>query len=123
MIFIQSNGERRTIGRKLDTADMTVIVPSVDEGKRVTLESILISCDATPTAISVWYTDGTTNFYLMNAVSILANDSVPLRDHHVTLRPGWSLRCEASAAEHLDITTVVVESFSNKGREGGGGGG
>jgi hypothetical protein len=118
MIFAQTQGNRRTVGNILSSTADTTIIADVPAGQRTTLESLMVSCDGTTTAFSLWVDTGSTDFYIYNAKSISSNDVLKLENHHVSLRPGWSLKCKASIASHLMVTTVVIEDNSNRGANG-----
>lgn len=112
MINSPLNGTRVPYGQKL-TGTSNVTLVSASAKRRVTIDSVFISCDATPTSLDLWWTDGTTSFYLLQAGAIPANDFVQIKDLHIPLqREGFALKCKASAANHLDVTVVGIESVA-----------
>jgi len=115
MIFASTDGTRIAIGKNLSSTSSTTIVPAVAAGQKITLDSILVSCDGTGTAITVWWSDGTNNFNIINGTSVSANDVLQIRDLHIPLRQGYSLKCQAGTANHLSVTAVVIEGNSNRG--------
>jgi len=115
MIFAATDGTRRATGTILTTDTETVIIDAVPAGQKVTVDSIWVSCDATGTAISIWWSDGTNDFPLYQAKPVSANDRLAIENLHLPLRQGWSLKCQASDADHLTVTTVVIDGNANKG--------
>ena len=115
MIFAPNNANRSTSGFVLDTTADTVLVPTVVQGSRVTVDSIRVACDGTSTPITIWYDTGTAIINIAKAHPVQANDEYDIKDINIFLRTGWSLKCKAGTANHLDITVVFFESSANQG--------
>jgi len=105
---IVNTGRQRPKGVKLTTADATTIMPgpATDTVTR-TLESLCYSC-GTSTTLSIWLTDGTTSWYILNGESIAANTHTIIDNLHLIIPSGWSLWAEAGDADRIDILAVFA---------------
>lgn len=110
-MYIPGAGRQRPVGVKLTTADPTPVVAGSALGID-TLESLSYSCAAS-TTLSIWLTNGTTSWYLLNGETIAANTHAIISDHHLQIPTGWSLMAEAGAADRIDLIAVVALSIQN----------
>lgn len=75
----------------------------------LTTESIRWTCAGTGTDLSIWLSDGSTNFPIKDAEAIAANESGVIEDHYL-LRYPWSIKAQAAAADEITTTIVFVLS-------------
>lgn len=103
---IINTGRQRPKGVKLTTTDPTTIMPgpATDTAVR-TLESLCYSC-GTSTTLSIWLTDGTTSWYVLNTETIAANTHAIIDNLPLIIPSGWSLRAQAGAVDRIDILAV-----------------
>lgn len=105
-LFIPASGRQKPIGVKLTTTNATTIIAGSTSGI-YTLESLSYSCN-TSTTLSLWLTDGTTIWYIKEALTVAANTGDIIKDHHIQIHPGWSLVAQAAAANRIDLIAVVA---------------
>lgn len=110
-MVIESTGRQKAYGVKLISTNATTIVAGPSSGID-TLESLSYSCAAS-TTLSIWLTDGTTSWYLLNGETIAANTHAIITDHHLQIPSGWSLRAQAAAADRIDILAVTARTTQN----------
>jgi ABC-type transporter Mla subunit MlaD len=108
MIITYSDGKRTTYARNLDDASAHVLVNN--RGMVKTLESLSASCDGTSTNFTLIYNDGTTDYFIKNAVVLAANTTDLLTNHHIQLKPGDSLKVKASAGNHISVVAVTIDT-------------
>lgn len=110
MPIVEITGSReKPKGVKLISDDATEILAGPKSGF-FTIESIRYCCGGTPTDLTLWYTDGTSSWNLLNAYEVPANSNEPPIGDHIVLKFGWSLMAQAANANQIDITAVFVVS-------------
>lgn len=115
MINAKTDGTRVPIGKNLSDTSATTIVPAGQAGRKITIDSILVSCGASATTVSLWWSDGTNNYHILNGSTVAANDIIQIKDLHIPLRQGHLLKCQAGTSDMLSVTTVVIEGNANRG--------
>lgn len=95
---------------KLSTTSATVIAGSADHGELVDWFQCTEIAGGTPNLTIELY-DGTTSYYLQNAVAMTAKQSI-LKTHGIALHKGWYLRVTASVANQVDVVGAKVLSRS-----------
>lgn len=108
---IIGTGRQKPVGVKLTTTNATTIVAGPSAGID-TIEALCYSC-GTSTTLSLWLTDGTTNWYLLNGETIAANSHAIITDFPLQLLSGWSLKAQAGAADRIDIIAITARSTQN----------
>lgn len=103
---IINTGRQRPKGVKLTTTGATAIMPGppTDTATR-TLESLCYSCAAS-TTLSIWLTDGTISWYILNGETIAANSHAVIDNLPLILPSGWSLVAQAAEADRIDIIAI-----------------
>lgn len=117
-LFIPASGQRVLKPKKLTTTNATTIA-TPSEKKILTIESITISTAGTGGSISLYVNDGTTDYYIMNALPLGARALYTVTDAHIPLRSGWTLKALASAANQFDILAVLIQSNPTNGNNNG----
>lgn len=95
-----------------DTSDQTIATGS--QGITKTLESVMVSADATGDDFSLWASDGTIIYYLANGVTVSQDAPFQIKEHPWPILPGWSLKCKAATGGHLDVTAVLIQSTTTQ---------
>ena len=110
-LFAQTNGQRVLKPKLLTTTGATTICTAAEK-RTLTLESLLISVGATPSALAVWITDGTTDYPIINGPTLAATTTTTITDQHIPLADGWSLKAQAGVANTISILATVIQSNS-----------
>jgi hypothetical protein len=106
--YVETKGQLETVLLSLtNTNDRTII--DADESIQWQLESLIASCDGTPTTFFFWISDGSTSFHIVNGDQIAANEYIQIKDHSVKLKPGWSFMCKAGTASHITVTVSLLK--------------
>ena len=109
MTIVASTGQRVLKPVKLSTTSATVIATAAQKSL-LTIDSIWINCDTGGSTLDLYVTDGTNSYYLIKGKTIAANTYEQVKDHHIPLYSGWSLRAVAGTANRIDITAVLFQS-------------
>lgn len=108
-VVSQSQAHVTTFATKLATSADVEIVAAAD-GSTLRLESLVASCDGTGSAFSLWLANGATSVFIVNSKTIAANDYLHIKDHPITLKPGWSLKCKDGTGGHIDVTACIAQA-------------
>lgn len=115
MITTITTDKRETVSKILNsTSVITLIESSGAEFK--TLESLSVSANTTAT-FSLILTDGTTDFYVIRAMSVGAGTPYFMPQHHLTIPKNWSLKCVASAGNTLHVIAVIINALPQVARK------
>jgi len=109
MIFGPTTGPRV----EFNTADLGTALETIvaDQGSPVHIESVNF-CNKTGSAVTVTLckTEGASDFYYLDAVSIPANEPYPFKDHAIVLSAGQTLRALAGTPDAIDVSVVGIQS-------------
>lgn len=94
---------------KLSTTNATTIAAAAEK-QTMTVDSVRLSAGAGGSTISLWVTDGTNIYYLIEGYTLAANTVLQIEGHHVPMRDGWSLKAQAGTANVIFISTVLIQS-------------
>lgn len=117
-MIIQRQGNPKTKGTKLTTTNATTLLT----GNTVltkTIDKIHWSADTGGSTLSIWWSDGVSDFYLMKGETEGANTRDSIENLHIVLENGFTLEAQAGTADKIDLTVTYFESTSQQ--EGGGG--
>lgn len=110
-LFTQSSGQRvLKASSRIDSASDTTLY-AASEKRFATIESVWVSLSAAGSStVSIWVTNGTTDYYLVEDATVGASSSFSITDHNIPLVKDWSLKCRAGTAGRVDVTAVLIES-------------
>lgn len=110
-LFIPDRGRQIPKVVNLTTTSATTIMDGkAKDSGTLMLESLRWSVKGTNTDLSIWLTDGTNSYYLMDAETKTARSSGTIKDEYYQLQAGWSLKALASQANQIDILAVFALS-------------
>lgn len=117
MIVTYSDDLRATT-TLLPDSTAKILLADTGEMEIKTLESLLVSCDATPTTFSLYLRKNSIDYPILNDIAMAANAVYLLTDHHVVFRRGQELWVKAGAANHLCVVAVTINGSSKKDNRG-----
>ena len=108
-VFATTSGQRKPFGTKLtDTSATTLVSGTADI--TVTIEAIQWSVDTAGSTLSIWWNDGTNDYYMVKGETEGANSRDMISDLGLVLRAGMTLKAQAGTANKIDITVIAIES-------------
>lgn len=108
-VLIQTNGKRSAKGQKMTTTGATTILTG-SSSLSYLIDAIRWSAAAGGSTLSIWWNDGTSDIYLMNAESKGANTSGQIEGLHIPIGRGCTLKAQVGTANVIDITAVYIET-------------
>lgn len=120
MIVTYADDPRVTTFKTLDSTGNILLVDT-DPKEVKTLEGLIVSCDATPTAFSLYIRDNGVDYPVVNAHQVAANDVYPnngTRLPNIKIKGGQQLRVQAGGASHLTVVAVTIDSVPKRDNRG-----
>jgi len=91
------------------TTNTDTLIKDADQSIQWQLDSLIASCDGTPTTFFLWISDGSNIYPIINGDQIAANKYLQVKDHSVKLKPDWSFMCKAGTANHISVTASLLK--------------
>lgn len=107
MSFTLTGGSILTTTTKLTTTSATVLYGGAGIKRTVILSIVATEIAASTPALTLELFDGTTSYYLRNALAMTAKQSL-IFNEPFALQSGWSLRATAGAADQIDCLVTYM---------------
>lgn len=116
--FTQAPGGLESFAFPLaDTNDYTIVTAT--NTIQYQLESLQAAADGSGT-FQLWLDiGGGTEVNIVPAEAMTAGDIFPVKDHPILLKPGWALKCSASAGNVIDVTASLLKISRNANKQVG----
>lgn len=112
-LFANTGGLRKAFGTKLTTTAATTLLTGTAD-LTYTIDAIHWAVDTGGSTLSIWWSEGGIDYYLVELEAEPANSRDSIKDIHIVLRNGMTLKAQAGTASKVDITTVAIQSMKTQ---------